>query len=253
MDSIFSTVTADSLCHFAMVAPKNSAIDNPTALYLYGKVTVKCWVYGIEGRYGLGSPIVVNGTMCETISCGEGQTWAPYVTKGGLNLEKLTGLSVYKVSGVNEKKLCVILEQMEEMRKGQVSLINTAQPGAVYNSPLTRADDSMTQNSILFVSDGTVTGDKTRYVFAQNGTAYSFNMVPEGDVIPKGDVYLEWETFTEPQYLYLNQNDVPTGITTIDITRKLATGETYTIMRNGRMYIVKPDGSVYNLSGARVM
>lgn len=129
----------------------------------------------------------------------------------------------------------------------------TAQPGAVYNSPLTRADDSMTQNSILFVSDGTATGDKTRYVFAQNGTAYSFNMVPEGDVIPEGDVYLEWETFTEPQYLYLNQNDVPTGITTIDITRKLATGETYTIMRNGRMYIVKPDGNVYNLSGARVM
>ena len=31
------------------------------------------------------------------------------------------------------------------------------------------------------------------------------------------------------------------------------TGETYTIMRNGRMYIVKPDGSVHNLSGAKIM
>lgn len=255
LDSIFSKVTSDSLCHYTLVAPQNTAISSPTALYLYGKVTVKCWVYGADAYYCLASPITVSGTICETITCGAGETWATYVTKGGLNLEKLTGLSVYKVTSIHEKnKPYVVKEQMEEVRKGEVALINTQEPGFVYNTPLSRADDAATPNNILRVSDGTVTGNQSRYTFGKTNGSYAFRLVPAGQLIPEGEVYLEWDTFTTPEYFYLSEADVPTTISALRSQQQpLATGKTYRIVKNGQIYIVRPDGSVYTLRGQRVM
>ncbi len=260
LDSVFTTVTSDSLCHFAMVGPQNSAIDQPTAVYLYGKVTVKCWVYGQAACYRLGSPMKVTGTLCETITCGEGKTWASYVTKGGLNLEKLTGLSVWKVTAANEKREAdgtvrpyVTTEQMEEVRKGHVVLINTQQPGAVYNSPLSRADDAATENNLLQVSDGAVTGNGMVYTFAQKNGKYGFWRVPNGEQVAEGEVYMEWNSWTSPECFYLSEADIPTGISGIEAQRRLAKGRTYRMAKNGRIFVVKPDGSVFTLDGVRVL
>ena len=260
LDSIFTKVTSDSLCHFAMVGPVNTAIDNPTAVYLYGKVTVKCWVYGRKTSYLLGSPIAVTGTICETVTCGEGKTWNTYVTKGGLNMEKLAGLSVYKVTAANEKretdgsvKPFVTIEQLEEVRKGHVVLINTEKPGFVYNSPLSRADDATTENSILKVSDGTVTGNGMVYTFEKKNAKYGFWQVPTGAVVAEGDIYMEWNSWTSPACFYLSEEDVPTGVDTVEAQRRLAKGRTYRIAKNGKLYIVKSDGSVYTTDGVRVL
>ena len=260
LDSVFTRVTPDSLCHFTMVGPVNTAIDNPTAVYLYGRVTVKCWVYGVSASYLLGSPIAVTGTLCETITCGEGKTWSCYVTKGGLNLEKLTGLSVYKVTAANEKresdgsvKPFVTTEQLEEVRKGHIVLINTQEPGFVYNSPLSRADDAMTDNNILRVSDGTVTGNGMVYTFAQKDNRYGFWQVPNGAAVAEGDVYMEWNSWTSPECFYLSEEEVPTAIESVEMQRRLAKGRTYRIAKNGKLYIVKPDGSVFTLDGVRVL
>ena len=45
---------------------------------------------------------------------------------------------------------------------------------------------------------------------------------------------------------------MPTGIREIDMNSLMATGETRRVIKNGQVLIVKPDGKVYNMAGARI-
>lgn len=252
VDSIFSVAKSDSLTSFAMKGPKSTATTT-NAIYLYGHITMKLFVYGADASYCLGTPISVAGVLCETITCGEGKTWALYVSKGALDMEKHIGLHVYEVVGVDEKQKTIIKVPLEEGRQATTVMINTEQPGAVFNTPLTRADDAVnTEDNRLHMSDGTAVGNKIRYRFVNEGELYYFQLVPEGEVIPEGEVYLEWDSFTYPEKLYKDKGDVPTGIREIDMNSLMATGETRRVIKNGQVLIVKPDGKVYNMAGARI-
>ncbi len=155
--------------------------------------------------------------------------------------------------GVDEKQKTIIKVPLEEGRQATTVMINTEQPGAVFNTPLTRADDAVnTEDNRLHMSDGTATGNKMRYRFVNEGELYYFQLVPEGEVIPEGEVYLEWDSFTYPEKLYKDKGDVPTGIREIDMNSLMATGETRRVIKNGQVLIVKPDGKVYNMAGARI-
>lgn len=251
LDSIFSNITTDSLTTFAMTGPKSTATNN-NSIYLYGHVTLKIFVYGADAKYCFGSPITIQGVTCETITCGEGRTWGVYVTKGSLDMEKLVGLHVYQVVSVNEKQLTITKVPLEEGRQASIVLINTEQPGAIFNTPLTRADDAYSVDNILHVSDGTVVGDRTRYRFTFADDMYYFKMIPEGEVIPEGEIYLEWDSFTYPEILYNDATDAANDIDDLDMNSQLATGKTRRVLKNGQIFIVRPDGTVYNLSGVRV-
>lgn len=252
LDSIFTNLKTDSLLTCTMTGPKKTATSTNT-IYQQGHVTVKIWVYGADAKYAFGSPIAVAGVICEEITCGPGKNWALHVSKGAVDLEKLVGLHTYEVVGVNEKQLTIIKVPLEEGKQATTLLINTEKAGEVFYTPLTRADDAIASaENILFVSDGTVAGNKMRYVFKSEGDLYYFQMVPEGELIPEGEIYLEWDSFTYPETLYMSKEDIPTGILDIDMNEMLANGQTRRVVKNGEVLIIKPDGKVYNMMGIRI-
>ena len=92
---------------------------------------------------------------------------------------------------------------------GTVMLLMSDTPGALYNIPLTRPDDSyVSGQGILKVSDGTVIGTKRHYVFAQRNDIYGFYMAAIGDPIAKGDVYFVKDSENVLVY-YVLSTDVP--------------------------------------------
>lgn len=263
LDTIFSAVKTDSLSTLTVTAPQRTATTDPS-IYLKGDVTMKIFAYGADAKFALGNPITIAGVICETVTCGEGKTWAAYVTKGALDLEKQVGLHAYAVNGVDEVEQIINMYPLEEGRQSSIILINTDQPGAIYNLPLTRADDAFADLSILYVSDGTQVGlpavakQPLRYKFEGMADNYYFKLIPEGEVIPKGEVYLECKTFFCPDIFYKDMKDVPVGIREINIRKMASQGlqipsnaGAYLMMKEGKIIIVTPDGKTYNTAGAR--
>jgi hypothetical protein len=124
--------------------------------------------------------------------------------------------------------------------------------GAIYNIPLTRCDDAFEPgNSLLKISDGTDIADRVKYFFRKQNNVYAFHMDNDGHVIPEGDVFLEYDTFYDPPMLYLSKEDVPTGVEGVSSDHFVR--KTTKVLKNGQVYIMKPDGSVYTLDGERVM
>ena len=131
-------------------------------------------------------------------------------------------------------------------------LIHTDVPGAIFNIPLTRCDDAFEpDNSLLKVSDGTDIADRVKYFFRKKDNLYAFFLDNDNHVIPEGEVFLEYDSFYDPTTLYLSKQDVPSSVEPIH--RDLFVRKTTKVLKNGQMYIMKPDGSVYTLSGERVM
>lgn len=257
LDTIFSSVKTDSLSTLIVTAPQRTATADP-GIYLKGNITMKIFAYGADAKYALGSAITVAGMICETVTCGEGKTWAAYVTKGALDLEKQVGLHAWGVNGVDEIDQIVTIYPLEEGRQSSIILINTDKPGAVYNLPLTRADDAFSQASLLYVSDGTQKGlpatprQPVRYKFEDAFDNYYFKLIPEGEVIPKGEVYLECKTFFCPDIFYKDTKDVPVGIRELNIKKMKEAAGAYLMMQDGKIIIVTPSGKTYNTAGARM-
>ncbi len=123
-------------------------------------------------------------------------------------------------------------------------------PGAVYYVPLTHCDDAFDRKmSILFMSDGTVTGNSDRYIYEMKDGKPVFVPSTEGEVIPEGSFYLEYEFIASHDVLYITDEE-PSGInsTAEGVTPPSAARR---VIKNGRIYIVKPDGTTYNLAGCR--
>jgi hypothetical protein len=249
LDTLFTSVTSDSLLCDTLL---NKATAKGTEVYFYGKVTLKWYVYGTPAKYRLGAPINIYGEICETITCGPGNTWATYVTKTPIDKDgmALLAIDVYEVTGVYEKRVYINKTTLEEIPQGDPVLLHTDEPGAIFNIPLTRCDDAYESgNNLLRVSDGKVVSDRTVYRFQRQNGNYLFRLVNDLSLLPEGEVYLYYDSMTDPEFLYIGREDAPTDINGIVIST-IGT-ETVKVLRNGRLHILKPDGKLYTVDGVQ--
>ena len=249
LDTLFTSVTSDSLLCDTLL---NKATAKGTEVYFYGKVTLKWYVYGTPAKYRLGAPINIYGEICETITCGPGNTWATYVTKTPIDKDgmALLAIDVYEVTGVYEKRVYINKTTLEEIPQGDPVLLHTDEPGAIFNIPLTRCDDAYESgNNLLRVSDGKVVSDRTVYRFQRQNGNYLFHLVNDLSLLPEGEVYLDYDSMTDPEFLYIGREDAPTDINGIVIST-IGT-ETVKVLRNGRLHILKPDGKLYTVDGVQ--
>ena len=249
LDTLYASMPSDTL---KMDTLLNKSIKG-SETYFYGKVTLKWYVYGANAKYRLGAPINIYGEICETITCGPGNTWATYVTKTPIDKDgmALLTIDIYEVTGVYEKRVYINKTTLEEIPQGDAVLLHTDEPGAIFNIPLTRCDDAYEPGSdLLKVSDGNVVSDRTVYRFQKRNGLYLFHMNNDLSLLPKGEVYLEYDSMSDPEFLYLGPEDAPTDINGI-LFSSLGT-KTVKILRNGRLHILKPDGSIYTADGVRV-
>ena len=61
---------------------------------------------------------------------------------------------------------------------------------------------------------------------------------------------MDYDSMTDPEFLYIGSNDVPTDINGIPFST-LGT-ETVKVLRNKRIHILKPDGKLYTVDGVLV-
>lgn len=250
LDTLFTTVKSDSLLCDSLL---NKTTAQGTEVYFYGKVTLKWYVYGTAAKYRLSAPISIYGEVCETITCGPGNTWGTYVTKTPIDKDGLAllAMDIYEVTGVYEKRVYINKTTLEEVPQGDPVLLHTDEPGAVFNIPLTRCDDAYEPGSnLLRVSDGTIVSDRTIYRFQRQNDKYLFHLVNDQSLVPEGEVYLEYDSMTDPEFLYIGSEDVPTDINGIPFST-LST-ETVKVLRNGRLYILKAGGKLYSVDGVQV-
>lgn len=233
----------------------NAPTEQSAATFLEGLVTLKVYVYGAAANYRLGRTLTIAGQLYQRIAFPENGTWMPFLVTSGIDFDgpDLRSVETYEVVGVRERQCLVTKIPVEECPPGTIILMHAPEAGAVYYVPLTRCDDAFDPSlNLLKVSDGTVTGDATRYVFSTQDGKPAFVRTTAGEPIAKGDFYLEYDFITSPEALYVNAADVPAGIVTVDDDNLLTTGTTRRVVKNGRVYIIKPDGSVYNMAGVRI-
>ena len=250
LDTIFVNHPSDTLKLDTLL---NKANVKGTETYLYGKVTLKWYVYGAAAKYRLGAPISLYGEICETITCGPGNTWATYVTKTPIDKDgmALLTIDIYEVTGVYEKRVYINKTTLEEIPQGDPVLLHTDDPGAIFNIPLTRCDDAYEPGAnLLQVSDGTVVSGRTVYRFQKLNDKYLFHLLNDQSLVPEGEVYLDYDSITDPEFLYIGREDAPTDINGIPFSSLLT--ETVKVLRNGRLYILKPDGKLFSVDGVRI-
>ena len=208
-DTIFRNV-AQNVMKLDTLKPK--APSKAEELCLYGKIELRIYVYGTAGNYRLGDSITIGGELCQTIRFPEGQTYVPQLITSPIDFDGLGLLNIdaFEVVHASEDTQMVTMTALEECPMGNVMLLRSDVPGALYNIPLTRADDSyIAGQSILKVSDGTVIGTKRHYVFGMRDGVYGFYMAAIGDPIDEGDVYFYHNGIKDLLAYYLDAKDVP--------------------------------------------
>lgn len=208
-DTIFKNV-AQNVMKLDTLKPK--APSKAEELCLYGKIELRIYVYGTAGNYRLGDSISIGGELCQTIRFPEGQTYVPQLITSPIDFDGLGLLNIdaFEVVHASEETQMVTMTALEECPMGNVMLLKSDVPGALYNIPLTRADDSyIAGQSILKVSDGTVIGTKRHYVFGMRDGVYGFYMAAIGDPIDEGDVYFYHDGIKDLLAYYLDAKDVP--------------------------------------------
>ena len=208
-DTIFNNV-AQNVMKLDTLKPK--APSKAEELCLYGKVELRIYVYGTAGNYRLGDSITIGGELCQTIRFPEGQTYVPQLITSPIDFDGLGLLHIeaFEVVHASEETQMVTMTALEECPMGNVMLLKSDVPGALYNIPLTRADDSyIAGQGILKVSDGTVIGTKRHYVFGLRDGVYGFYMAAIGDPIDEGDIYFYHDGIKDLLAYYLDAKDVP--------------------------------------------
>ena len=208
-DTIFNNM-AQNVMKLDTLKPK--APSKAEELCLYGKVELRIYVYGTAGNYRLGDSITIGGELCQTIRFPEGQTYVPQLITSPIDFDGLGLLHIeaFEVVHASEETQMVTMTALEECPMGNVMLLKSDVPGALYNIPLTRADDSyIAGQGILKVSDGTVIGTKRHYVFGMRDGVYGFFMAAIGDLIDEGDIYFYHDGIKDLLAYYLEAKDVP--------------------------------------------
>ena len=208
-DTIFQNV-AQNVMKLDTLKPK--APSKAEELCLYGKIELRIYVYGTSGNYRLGDSITIGGELCQSIQFPEGQNYVPRLITSPIDFDGigLLNIQALEVVSADENTQLVTMTALEECPMGNVMLLKSDTPGALYNIPLTRPDDSyISGQSILRVSDGTVIGTKHHYVFGMRDGVYGFYMAAIGDPIAEGDVYFYHNGVKDLLAYYLSPNDVP--------------------------------------------
>ena len=208
-DTIFQNV-AQNIMKLDTLKPK--APSKAEELCLYGKIELRVYVYGTAGNYRLGDSITIGGELCQSIQFPEGQTYVPRLITSPIDFDGtgLINIQALEVVNADENTQLVTMTALEECPMGNVMMLKSEVPGALYNIPLTRPDDSyVAGQSILQVSDGTVIGTKHHYVFGVRDGVYGFFMSAIGDPIAEGNVYFYHNGIKDLLAYYLNPNDVP--------------------------------------------
>lgn len=252
IDSLFTKQTSNVVNNDSLVFEAPSEQRNGT--YLQGKVQLNIYAYGVSCNYRLGTAIRISGQLYQRIAFPENSTWMPFVMTSGIDFDgtDLRNIEIYEVVGVREKKGFVTKIPLEECPPGSVVLLHAPEPGMVCFVPLTRCDDAFDQSvNILKISDGTVVGDETRYVFGQKDGKAVFLPTTAGTPIPQGEVYLEYDFVSTPEMVYLSEDDA-LGIDSVENDEAITKTHIRRLVKDGRIYIVTPDGTTYNLAGVRV-
>lgn len=249
IDSLFQKRAANVMNYDSL--SYSPPTDQAATKYLQGKVTLKIFVFGTAANYRLGPALSISGRLYQRIAFPENSQWMPLLVTNGIDFDgtDLRSVEVYEVVDVRERKGYLTMVPVEECAPGTVVMLHAPSPGAVYYVPLTQCDDAFDRNqSILFRSDGTVIGNDDRYIYTtQNGTPV-FVPSTNGKLIPEGTYYVEYEFMTSHDILFLSETDA----TPIEsVYEKAVQTATRRILKNGRIYIVKPDGMTYNLAGCR--
>ncbi len=260
IDTLFTGQKTDSLKCDTLLS---SSASKQNQLYMYGKVTLKIYVYGAEANFRLGFPITISGELCETIAFPEGEDFMPYLTKSAIDVDGLGLINVkaYEVVGVRGREgergeeTLVIIVPIEEIPMGDPLLVKTTEPGAIYNIPLTRNDDPhIGTNNLLRVSNGFVVDgidSETIFRFEKRDGYHCFRRAVVGETIPEEEIYLRWwNSHADVDVYYFDVKDIPTLIPMI--VADLQTDKPKKICVNGKIFIVKPDGSVYAIDGSRI-
>ena len=190
---------------------KPKAPSKELEMCLYGKVELRIYAYGVAGNYRLGDSIKIDGELCQTIQFPEGQKYMAHPITSAIDFDGqgLVHIDAYEVVGADPSTKLITRTALEECHMGTVMLLMSDTPGALYNIPLTRPDDSyVSGQGILKVSDGTVIGTRQHYVFAQRDGIYGFYMAAIGDPVAKGDVYFVKDSENVLVY-YIESGDVP--------------------------------------------
>ena len=190
-------------------------LPKPNDIYLYERVTMKLYVYGEADYYRLCMPVTCNGEICEVLRFPEGYTFTPYQAKSEIDLDGIGLLTVdaFEVVGVDDEARHVTLNAIEEVPMGDIIVIQSDEPGAVHNIPLTRADDAYVRdNNKLWVSDGTVRGGRDIYRFSKEGENYVFKRSDANVALPDGEIYLKYHSANNVDTYFLSDKDVPATI-----------------------------------------
>ena len=208
-DTVFQNVP-QNVMKLDTLKPK--APSKAQELCLYGKVELRIYAYGVTGNYRLGDSIKIDGELCQTIQFPEGQRYMMHPVTSAIDFDGqgLLTVDAYQVVGADKTKRTVTRTALEECHMGNIVLLVCDTPGSLYNIPLTRPDDSYVPGQgIVKISDGTVIGTKSHYVYAQRDGLYAFYMAAIGDPIDKGSFYFEKEASEDVLAYYLMDEDVP--------------------------------------------
>lgn len=208
-DTVFQNVP-QNVMKLDTLKPK--APSKAQELCLYGKVELRIYGYGVTGNYRLGDSIKIDGELCQTIQFPEGQRYMMHPVTSAIDFDGVGLLTVdaYQVVGADKTKRTVTRTALEECHMGNIVLLVCDTVGALYNIPLTRPDDSYVPGQgIVKISDGTVIGTKSHYVYSQRDGLYAFYMAAIGDPIDEGAFYFEKEASEDVLAYYLLDEDVP--------------------------------------------
>ena len=251
IDSLFTNRVPNVLNYDSLTysAPANYRMTK----FMRGKVTMRIFVFGTASQYRLGEAISISGSLYRHITFPEDSRWMPLVITNAIDFDgtELQDVEVYEAVGVRERTGYVNLVPVEECPPGTVVMLHAPHPGAEYFVPLTHCDDAFDPKmNILHISDGTVTGNSDRYVYELQDGRPVFVPSKEGETIPEGNFYIEYEFMATHDVLYISDED-PSGI---DTAHEVGTAPSAArrIIKDGRIYIVKPDGTMYNIAGCRV-
>lgn len=250
IDSLFRNRVANVLNYDSLTY--SVPTDYSMTKFLEGRVIMKIFVFGTAAQYRLGQAMSISGRLYRRIAFPEDCRWMPLLITNAIDFDgkELQDVEVYEAVGVRERTGYINLVPVEECPPGTMVMLRAPSPGAVYYVPLTQCDDAFDPNmNILHMSDGNVTGNSDRYVYKLQDGRPVFVPSTVGEVIPEGSYYIEYEFITSHDVLYISDED-PSGIN-VATEEGAAPSTARKIIKNGRIYIVKPNGTVYNVVGIK--
>lgn len=183
----------------------------------------------------------------ETITTASGQTYGTYVTSHNLDFSEVSGITAYKVTGVESG--VIQTTALDEVPSGTPILIETASAGATVNVPFaTSTPGAITGNKLKAGANSIVSDeDNYRYVLAVQGGVTGFYKLASATNVPADKAYLELtvaEAAAAPSWIRIVEEDQ--NATSVENIK--ANENVVKFIENGKL-LIKKDGIVYDALG----